>query len=46
MKQRDRIVDVDTIPSLQDKPVSAMLVEEEVQVPIMAYMDMDFHDSV
>jgi hypothetical protein len=45
MAQREGIVDVDTIPSPQVEPVTATLVEEEEQAPMMVRMDIDSHDS-
>jgi hypothetical protein len=45
MAQREGIFDVDTIPSPQIEPVSATLVEEEEQSPMMTDMEIDSHDS-
>jgi hypothetical protein len=45
MAQREGIVDVDAIPSPQVEPVSATLVEEEAQAPMMTDMEVDSHDS-
>jgi hypothetical protein len=43
--QREGIVDVDAIPSLQVKPVSSTLVKEEEKAPTKAMMDINSHDS-
>jgi hypothetical protein len=44
--QREGIIDVEAIPSLQVKPVSTTMVEEEEQALTTVEMDIDSHDNV
>jgi hypothetical protein len=45
-RQSEGVVDVDAIPSPQDEPVSATMVEEEEKAPVTVRMDIDPQSSV